>query len=170
MPRWTCNSETTFVMKENLRSFSGDSFTVKDAEDNVVFEVDGTKLSISEKKTLKDAEGCPLYQIWEPPVSLRETQKIGEPDGDVVMTLRKKGFVGSYTVLAWAGDDDDGEESLIIKGGIREKNFDVKTPDGETVAEISRDRLNALNIVSYVFNAENRALFTPFLFCLSGVC
>ena len=47
MPSRVCESKTVYCMRENLKSFSGDSFTIKDEEGEVKFTVDGTKFSIS---------------------------------------------------------------------------------------------------------------------------
>jgi len=152
MPACIIDSKTVYVMKENLKSFSGDSFIIKDEQGDVKFTVDGTALSLSEKKTLKDASGVPLYQIDEQAISftLRGKQYIKDAEtGNTIFTLRKKSLFERNTVEAFAGDDDVGEPIFIIHGTFMEKKFNIKKSDGETiVCEVDRRLFNASSILT----------------------
>lgn len=151
MPTCIIDSKTVYCMRENLKSFSGDSFTIKDEKGDIKFTVDGTALSISEKKTLKDVEGLSLYQINEQTLnfSFREKQFIIDAEtGETCFTLRKKSAVFERnTVEVFSGGDDEGEPVFIISGGFMQKNFDIKKSDGETiVCEVDRRQFTVSSI------------------------
>ena len=145
MAPYTVEETTVYKMKEKLMSLSGDTFTVKDADDNEAFIIDGTALSIREKKILSDIDGNPLYQINEELVnfSLREKQYICDPEsGEKLFTLRQAGVIfDRNTVNVFAGDDDDGNPVYTIAGGFLEKEFDIKDANtNEILGEIDRKR------------------------------
>lgn len=143
--------QTVYCMKEKLASLSGDSFTIKDEAGDEKFNVDGTSLSIREKKTLSDSDGNELYQIKEELInfSLREKQYILDAESEeTLFTLRKAGvLIDRNTVNVFEGDDDEGEPCFVIAGGFMEKEFEIADADGVAVCQIDRRAFNIENMM-----------------------
>ncbi len=145
------------------------------------FTVDGTALSLSEKKTLKDADGVELYQINEQKVSfsLREKQYIIDAEtGETCWTLRKKGILlDRNTTQVWAGGDDEGDPVYTIAGGFMEKEFDIKKcEDEELVCEVDRRQFTASSILTdkdtyavAVYPGQDAALMIAFAVAIDEI-
>lgn len=145
------------------------------------FTVDGTALSLSEKKTLKDADDAALYQIEEKAISfsLREKQFIKDAEtGETCWTLRKKGvLLDRNTTQVWAGEDDEGDPVYSIAGGFMEKEFDIKKCDGEElVCEVDRRQFNASSIFTdkdtyavAVYPGQDAALMIAFAVAIDEI-
>lgn len=50
-PPFTYGQEITLLLKEKVFSFSGDDFSVKDVNGNVIFRLDGRTMSLRGKKS-----------------------------------------------------------------------------------------------------------------------
>lgn len=136
---------TEFKVKEKMFSLSGDGFSIKEVQSGQsYFKVKGNALAlISEKKTLLDANGNPVYTLKEAPISLRGRMHIADASSKQdVITLRKKGFIpglGTSTVQCWMGSQDDGDPYMEVKGNILRKSFNVtEVASGRTICSVKR--------------------------------
>jgi len=153
-----------YKLKENIRSLSGDSFTVKDAETGqVVFKMKGHFTALlSEKKVLSDTNGNGLYTLTESTISMRDRMTILDTDSkEPVLMARKKGVIphlGTGTILSWAGGSESGAPYLVVKGNFLKKSFSITdSSSGKVVASVSR-KSNIRSVLaekdSYVLRVE----------------
>ncbi|CAE6442609.1 unnamed protein product [Rhizoctonia solani] len=63
MPAYAQNHELTLKLREKRMSLSGDSFEITDPQGRPYFKMEGNALSIRNKKTLKQADGRPIFNI-----------------------------------------------------------------------------------------------------------
>ena len=144
MTSFEVSETTTFFMREKLADIDGDSFIIKDENDEEILEVSGNALSIRENKVLKDMDGNEYYRINEELVNfdIRESQYIRDPESDdILFTLRQAGLIfDRNTVNVFEGDSEDGDPIYTISGEFFEKDFDIKNCDGDQIAEVSRKR------------------------------
>ena len=155
------STPTQFEVKEKIFSLSGDSFKIRKLDDDTeLFQVKGTAFDPKETKILRDANGDPIYKLYENALSLRDRMYIAnEKNGEVAYTLRKKGFLpvrDNSIVNVWAGEDITGEPTFIIKGCFLKRNFSIiDAAIGETIAFVAKE-LFTLN--KFLLNKDNYIL------------
>jgi uncharacterized protein YxjI len=151
MPSFIVNDQINLVLSERIKIMPGDSYTVKDQDENDVLRVDGAAISISGKKTISDAQGGnELYRVKEDLISIKDRQTIEDPEtGDDILTLQKKGLLlGAHTVLAYPGSNDDSDPAYTVVGGILEKEFDIKDSSDQVIACVRRDNFNFKHLLT----------------------
>lgn len=75
--RFCVPGEVTLRLKEKLFSFSGDDFSINDANTNQPwFKMQGKAFSLREKKTLMDAYGTPVLNIKETFAAFESNYKV----------------------------------------------------------------------------------------------
>ena len=148
-----CDTPVSFKLREKIFSISEDSFKIQrlDTKDDV-FAVKGNVFSLRDSKKLFDKDGNPLLKMTDALISIRDRMFIENAcSKEVIYTLRKKGvipIIGTHTVKVWAGDSDDGEPILEVKGDIIAKNFDIKdVATGNIIATVKRNIFNLRNVV-----------------------
>lgn len=162
--RFVYNHRVEFKIKENVFSFSGDSFSIKRTDTGeAVFKVKGNAFSFKDSKSLYDMHGNPIYKMVESIISLRgRMQILDAATKRPVITLRKKGFIpgfGNSTISAWRGDTDSGSPYIEVKGDIFRKDFTIKeVATSRIVATVRRRSFTLSNILlekdSYVLRVE----------------
>lgn len=144
---------TEYKLKENVWSFSGDSFKIKNtATGEAVFQVKGKALSLRDSKQLLDANGNAIYKLTESMMSLRGRMTITDATtGAAVVTLRKKSFIpmmGTSKIQIWKGASDDGDPWIQVKGDFFRKDFNFdEVASGKTVASVRRKSLTLENLL-----------------------
>lgn len=153
-----------FELKEKPLSISGDTMKITRVDTGEEsYKLKGNMMSIRECKTLLAADGTPLLQMTETLFSLRDRMQITNPEtGEVLYTLRKKGFIpyiGTGTIQIWKGEKTEGDPFVEIKGNLMKKNFTIyDVESGESIAAVKRKFLNVSKILldkdSYVLTVE----------------
>lgn len=167
---------TEFKLQEKLFSLSGDSFSIKRVDTGEsFFKVKGNALSLKDSKTLYDNQGNAIYKMVEALLTLRGRMQIIDVSTKApIITLRKKGFFSGFgggTIQAWAGDKDDGDPFLEIKGDFLKKDFRITDKSsGRVVAQVKRKSFTLANILmekdTYIIRIEpgsNAALLVFFV-------
>jgi len=128
---------TTLIFKEKRGpSLSGDSGKVKDAEGNTVYSIDAHLMTMSERRTLKDASGADVGQCRRKKTpGLHPTYYIGTMDDDKKCAVKVKGLMNITKCDAdiYLGDTVVGEAS----GNWRAKSYQINL-QGQQVAEVKR--------------------------------
>lgn len=167
-----------FKLKEKIMSMSGDSFkVVNSASGQTAFKVKGHAMSLlSEKKTVRDANGNDLYRITEAIISVRDRMFIEDSQSkEKVLSIRKKGFipfVGTSTILCFRNDNEK-KPYLSIKGNLFRKNFTItEVSSAKEVASVRRQS-NMRSVLaekdSYILRVEpgyDAALMCTLVICL----
>lgn len=162
--RYVSQHPIEFKLKEKVMSLSGDSFSIKRVDTGeAAFKVVGKALSLKDSKKLTDTNGNAIYKMTEEFFSLRGRMVIQDAQTKAaVVNLRKKGyfkFFGAGTIQAWAGEKEEGEPYLEVKGEFFKRNFSiVEKATGRPLAKISRKPFSATNFLfekdTYVIRVE----------------
>ncbi|CAN8069531.1 unnamed protein product [Agarophyton chilense] len=162
--RFVFNQSVEFKIKENVFSFSGDSFSIKRTDTGEsVFKIKGNAFSFKDSKSLYDMHGHPIYKMVESIISLRGRMQILDcTKKRPIITLRKKGFIpgfGNNTIAAWRGATDQGPPYMEVKGDIFRKDFTIKeVATGRIIATARRRSFTLSNLLlekdSYVLRVE----------------
>lgn len=108
---------TLYRLEERLLSVSRDSFLVRDQQGTVLYKIDG-KLSIHERKNLKNANGQILLRLREHRVRIRDRITISSPTNVPILTLQKATAVQlvSRKLNCYTGPEPVGNPALVING------------------------------------------------------
>ncbi|KAG4084815.1 tubby C-terminal-like domain-containing protein [Neocallimastix lanati (nom. inval.)] len=74
--RFVFDKPINLVLKENIMSFSGDDFTIKDTEGVSYFKCKGKAMNIRDKKTIYDLYGTPILNIRNTILFLKDRMKV----------------------------------------------------------------------------------------------
>ena len=121
-----------YVMRERILSF-GDDFTIKNAEGEDVFYVDGKVLAIGDKLSFKDMEGRELVLIDQKVLSLGRQYEIIR-NGATVAVVKKHLFTpfgARFTV------DVPGPDDLEARGNFLDHEYTFER-GGREVARVSK--------------------------------
>ncbi len=121
-----------YVMKKKLFSFGGDS-TVKDADGNDAFYVDGKVISLRGLMIFKDMQGNELATIQKKLLAWGPTYEIYH-GGQLVAVVKESLF----TLLGhrFTVDDQHGPDDLEAKGNFTNHQYTF-TRGGQVVAQVS---------------------------------
>ena len=121
-----------YAVKEKLFSI-GDDFWITDERGDKAFLVDGKVLRLRQTLELQDPDGRVLVTVRKKLITMHETMEI-EEDGAVVATVRKA-LISPLHHRATV-DLADGSQ-LEAVGNIWDKEFEI-TAGGEVLARVSR--------------------------------
>ncbi|MGI8446738.1 MAG: LURP-one-related/scramblase family protein [Streptosporangiaceae bacterium] len=121
-----------YAVREKLFSI-GDDFWITDEQGSKAFLVDGKALRLRQTLEIQDPDGRVLVTVRKKLIALHETMEI-EQDGAVVATLRKA--LISPVHHRSTVDLADGSQ-LEAVGSILDKEFEI-TAGGQVLARISR--------------------------------
>ena len=121
-----------YAVQEKLFSI-GDDFWITDEQGGKAFLVDGKALRLRQTLEIQDPDGRVLVTVRKKLIALHETMEI-EQDGAVVATLRKA--LISPLHHRSTVDLADGSQ-LEAVGNILDKEFEI-TAGGQVLARISR--------------------------------
>jgi len=149
-PNLAASGPTTLVFKEKKGlTLTGDSGKVLDKDGNVVFEVDAHAMTMSERRTLKDASGAKIGQVRKKKTpGLHAACYIGTMDDEKKCMVKVKGMLNPIKCDAdiYIGDEVVGEAT----GNWRAKTFTV-TMGGNQVATVTRKT----GITGHLFDADS---------------
>eukprot|EP01006_Ploeotia_vitrea_P018107 TRINITY_DN49373_c0_g1_i1.p1 TRINITY_DN49373_c0_g1~~TRINITY_DN49373_c0_g1_i1.p1 ORF type:complete len:209 (-),score=21.15 TRINITY_DN49373_c0_g1_i1:15-641(-) len=163
---WTFSTPTKWVLHEKVRSFSGNDFTVKDMQGNVVARADGKLFSFSNTTTLTDSHRQPLCQIRKEHFHLHSQYRIESADGGHThATMRRK-------ILSWKPDirvfdgpakfgshgvgDTSSPQILQMNGSWTGRNTTFTDPHTGQVLAHSHERYT--NVTGWVFGQDEYVL------------
>lgn len=131
-------------MKEKVFSLSGDSFSVKDANGQVVVKVSGKAFGFGDKKNVEDPLGKPLYQLRTKLIAIHKTYIATSLVNDTELFTVKSKFAlgGSKAMVTFKNAADGHEMELTLRGNILDSHASIVLGD-RPVATISRQILNA---------------------------
>jgi uncharacterized protein YxjI len=121
-----------YVMRQKLVSI-GDDFTIKDAEGQDVFYVDGKLLSLRNKLIFKDGQGSEVARIERKLIALAPTWEIYR-DGRPYATVKKSLFSFLHATFSV---DVPGPDDLEARGNLLDHEYTF-TRGGQVVAEVSK--------------------------------
>eukprot|EP00181_Compsopogon_caeruleus_P004433 CAMPEP_0184679840 /NCGR_PEP_ID=MMETSP0312-20130426/2716_1 /TAXON_ID=31354 /ORGANISM="Compsopogon coeruleus, Strain SAG 36.94" /LENGTH=188 /DNA_ID=CAMNT_0027129561 /DNA_START=121 /DNA_END=687 /DNA_ORIENTATION=+ len=158
--QWDASEPTELILKEKVFSLSGDTFVVKDHTGRDIFMVEGHAISMSDRKSMKAADGTEVAELREKAISMHKGQDVVDPDGNFLFTVRKSGMIQMFSseLEIYLGDGDR-EVDFDIKGDFREKSFKVTSrSSGEEILDISRKGFNAANLI---FDSDSYVISVP---------
>lgn len=136
-PQFAASAPVTLVFKEKKGfTLTGDSGKIHDDNGNLMFEIEASKMTLSERRTLKDANGASVGQLRKKKTpALHPTCYIGTMGDEKKCAVKKKGLANPTKCDAdiYIGSNVVGE----VSGNWRAKSYKV-TIDGNQVAEVKR--------------------------------
>jgi len=151
-PQCTSAVPTAIVLKENKGVIgSDDSAKVKDSDGNMLFSVDAHFLTLSNRRTLKDASGNELGQLRKRRrPGFHQMYYLGPMSNEKKCAVKSKGTLDPFHCDADIYVDDEvvGE----VRGNWRAKEYKI-TIDQNEVAHVARQSsLGSLS--AFVFDAD----------------
>ncbi len=89
-PSYCVSKQTTLQMKEKVFSLSGDSFYIKDENNQDVLQCQGQTFSISGRKQFSDTSGKPLFSLRTRLLSIHKSFYAEMPDGSIGFEVKGK--------------------------------------------------------------------------------
>mmetsp|Transcript_23971 Transcript_23971/g.49508 ORF Transcript_23971/g.49508 Transcript_23971/m.49508 type:complete len:187 (-) Transcript_23971:121-681(-) len=137
-PETASPSPTTLILKEKAawKSLSNDSGKIKDTDGNLVFDIDAALMTMSERRTLKDAAGKEVGQVRRKKTpGLHPAMYVGTMEEEKKCMVKTKGMLNPMKCDAdiYVGDAVVGQAS----GNWRAKSYSF-TLDGKEVATVKR--------------------------------
>ncbi len=121
-----------YVMKKKLLSLGAD-FTIRDAQGNDVFFVDGKVLTLHDRLVFQDMKGNELVMIQRRLLSWGPTYEIYH-GGQLKAVVKESVF--SFLGHRFTVDDENGPADLEARGNFTNHQYTF-TRGGEAVAEVS---------------------------------
>ena len=116
--RFVFDKPVTLILRENLMSFSGDDFTIKDTEGVSYFKCEGKALNIRDKKTIYDLNGTPILNIRNAILFLKGRMKVyaGKDDKKTLASIIPKTSIHSRKyIISFYNISEEKEETLDMK-------------------------------------------------------
>jgi len=132
---WVFHEVTHYGLNENAKSFSGDDFTIKNGQGQVVIKADGKVFAFGDNIKLHDTNGQELSHITKEHMHTHKTYAIKNQSGNTVATVQKKHHMGNEEIVVYRGTDTDGEILLKFNGHMMHKNFTVHNAQGHEIAK-----------------------------------
>ncbi|KAB5595861.1 Protein LURP-one-related 15 [Ceratobasidium theobromae] len=147
MPMYAQNYELTLKLREKRFSLSGDSFDITDPQGRLYFKMEGSVFNIRDKKTLKQADGRPIFNIQNKLLSIHHQYLVynanqsteSEP---LFMIKSHFSLTGAKIDVAFTNAADGRQVVFDLKGSFFDRSAEI-TVDGQPVARISRQFLNS---------------------------
>ncbi|KAJ7626158.1 tubby C-terminal-like domain-containing protein [Roridomyces roridus] len=115
-PQFCAPQQIVLILKENVLSFSGDDFIVKDQFDNVVIKCEGHTFSVAQRKQFLDSAGRELFELKDKMFHIHKTMVAEAPDGKELMAVKQKWHLHGSEMDAAFVDFDGSEVLLVCKG------------------------------------------------------
>lgn len=141
-----------FKIKEKIMSMSGDSYDILDPGDRICYKVKGKFWTKTEKKTIFDRDGRPIYRLSEDVFTMHARQTIVDVlSGETIVTIARKSIVpsrGTSTIHIWRGTNTQVDPWLVCRGDLMRKRFFIdEKANGRTVAMVTRGVFNVRNLL-----------------------
>lgn len=133
-------------VRERKLSISGDDFAVKDAVTGaVVFDVQAKALSLHQTKIVKTHQNQPLFEIKRVSVSFpRKYQGLRVGSNEVLFEVKGHSFMGTKLEVSFRNLAGDGRQTMFqLQGDLFKHGATIKAQDGSVVAEVSKEYVNA---------------------------
>src|SRR5690606_19887939 len=88
------------ILKERVFSLTGDSFDVQTASGQPIFKIQGRKMTISGRKSLRDMQGNHLFDIVRERLHVHTTYAAEDPMGIKILTVKSSFSRNHYRTLA----------------------------------------------------------------------
>ncbi|KAE8381333.1 tubby C-terminal-like domain-containing protein [Aspergillus bertholletiae] len=135
----------TLVLKEKVLSLTGDSFDVKLANGQPIFQIKGKLLTIAGRKSVFDMAGRHLFDLVKEHLRIHTTYAAHAPDGRKLLEVKSSlALVGSRTTATFTSPRTGATVSLKMRGNWRDSRADiVDEATGMVLAQIDRKLLRA---------------------------
>ncbi|RYP63336.1 hypothetical protein DL771_009321 [Monosporascus sp. 5C6A] len=148
-PGFITQQTETLMVQERGMSLSGDSFTIKTAGGQPVFDVKGHLFSLSGRKVVTDMRGNHLFTIRKKHMALHWTYYAEDPAGNQILevinkfgfTTRK--FVGKF--LSASGR----QEELRMTGDFLHTSADIYANDAPYPVAVINRKLTLREIIGH---------------------
>ncbi|KAH8159374.1 hypothetical protein CIB48_g8874 [Xylaria polymorpha] len=137
-PRFMARQPESLALKEKVMSLSGDSFDIKLANGQPIFQVKGETFSLSHRQHFCDVAGNELFTIRKKLIALHSTYYAEDTNGNVIFEM-----ICTFTPPSGK------EETLMVKGNFFDTRADITDEaTKQPVATIDRKFFNAREIFS----------------------
>ncbi|KNG85042.1 hypothetical protein ANOM_006967 [Aspergillus nomiae NRRL 13137] len=145
MDQFIAPQTETLVLKEKVLSLSGDSFDVKLASGQPIFQIKAKHMSISGRKSIFDMAGNHLFDLVKEHLHIHSTYVAQAPDGRKLLEVKSSlSLIGSKATATFTSPSTGSTVSLKMKGNWRDSKADiVDEATGAVVAQIDRKLLRA---------------------------
>lgn len=148
-PHLKSDKNITLNLSEKILSLTGDSGDVKDENGDIVFKIDAKHMSISERRSILDADGKSVGQVRRKKTpSFHPACYLGTEDDEKRCMVKLKGIMDLTHCDADIYVDDEVVGEAL--GNWRAKSFEVKVKD-TVVATIHRPT----NVAGKLFDADS---------------
>ncbi|KAI1175631.1 DUF567-domain-containing protein [Nemania sp. FL0916] len=132
------------ALKEKVMSLSGDSFDIKLANGQPIFQVKGETFSLSGRKHFCDMSGNELFTIRKKLIALHTTFYAEDTTGNVLFEVKSKFSIGGTKMICTFKD-----ETLMVKGNFFDTTAQITDEaTKQPVAVIDRKFFNAREMFS----------------------
>ncbi|KAI0448617.1 DUF567-domain-containing protein [Xylaria acuta] len=146
-PRFIAQQPESLALKEKVMSLSGDSFDIKLANGQPIFQVKGESFSLSNRQHFCDMAGNELFTIRKKLIALHATYYAEDPNGNVIFEVKSKFHIGGTKMICTFQTQPGKEESLMVKGNFFDTTADITDEaTKQPVATIDRKFFNAREI------------------------
>ncbi|PKX89951.1 LURP-one-related/scramblase family protein [Aspergillus novofumigatus IBT 16806] len=130
----------TLALKEKVLSLSGDSFDLKLANGQPIFQIKSKLMSFRGRKSVFDMAGNHLFDIVKEHLHIHTTFAAEDPNGNKLLEVKSSfSLVGSKTIATFTSPRTGSTETLIMKGNWLDTKIDiVNEATGVVVARIDR--------------------------------
>ncbi|KAH7337025.1 tubby C-terminal-like domain-containing protein [Rhizoctonia solani] len=147
MPAYAQNYELTLKLREKRMSLSGDSFEITDPQGRPYFKMEGSALSFREKKTLKQADGRPIFNIQNKLLTIHRRYLVynanESTESEPLFTIKSHfALTGAKIDVEFTNAVDGRQVMFDLRGSFFDRSAEV-TANGQPVARISRQFLNS---------------------------
>eukprot|EP01006_Ploeotia_vitrea_P057279 TRINITY_DN68163_c6_g14_i1.p1 TRINITY_DN68163_c6_g14~~TRINITY_DN68163_c6_g14_i1.p1 ORF type:complete len:197 (+),score=9.17 TRINITY_DN68163_c6_g14_i1:60-650(+) len=156
---------TSWVLRESIKSWSGNDFKIKDTNGQVVAFADGKAFSFSDTTVLNDASGQPLCAIKRDHFHMHQQYVIMDPSQQYVLaTVRKKAWSWKPKIKVYEGaaqfgcasSESDSRQLLELKGSWTGRNFNFQDP--ATGASLASSHERYSNMSGWFFGKDEYEL------------
>jgi uncharacterized protein YxjI len=130
----------TLALKEKVLSLSGDSFDVKLANGQPIFQIKSKLMSFRGRKSVFDTAGNHLFDIVKEHLHIHTTFAAEDPNGKKLLEVKSSfSLVGSKTIATFTSPRTGSTETLKMKGNWLDTKVDiVNEATGVVVARVDR--------------------------------
>ncbi|CAK7271350.1 hypothetical protein SEPCBS119000_004560 [Sporothrix epigloea] len=147
-PQYVARQTETLVLKEKILSLPGDSFDVRLANGQPLFQVKGKLFTLGARKSVYDGNGTHLFDMYREVLHIHTTYVLEDPQGNKFFELRSNiQLIGTTATAHFTTQATGKAEALTMKGNWLDTRGDIKDDAGHVVARIDRKLLNARQLI-----------------------
>jgi uncharacterized protein YxjI len=145
-----------FLVKQRF-TFGGEKFDIQDNFGQLAYQVKGSFLEIPKRFTVTNDQGIEICQITKKVFSFLPQFTIDMANGHSFYLQKKLTFFKDRYTVENLG--------LLLEGNLWDLDFRLRTPDGQLVAEISKELFHLTRYLYFQYNLElqNRSYKLLFL-------